>query len=202
MKTMSSEVRNEVIKLWNENRNKQLSLDKVIRTTCDYLKTALKKDGVISADALLYLSVLGDEKKNHKQRGAFRKQVLHQMPYMKENGSKDEIVVDWQEVDIEKAKESKIAMNELRVFVGEQEIKLKTCVGYATVKRELPKMQEFTIKYESGYTEKIRKQAKDKDGNAIIEERIAYYVPRKKTVWGYTDDVRDAIIKALEVMCE
>lgn len=201
MKTMGINVREEICNLWNENRNKQLSLDKVIKTTCDYIVAAAKKNSC-SAEAMMFLSILGDEKKNHQQRGQFRKEVLNQMPHCTFNGDKQITVVDWQEVSQAKAKESTLAMSELRLFVGEQSIVLKDCIAFATVKRELPKMQEFTLTYETGYKETIRKEVKGKDGKKVTEERVAYYMPRKKTVWGYTDDVRDAIIRALEVMCE
>jgi len=70
----------------------------------------------------------------------------------------------------------------------------EACVDYVLSEQETKKKEVVTLA--SGF--QIEVPSRDAKGNYLTEVRSVKLVPRKKSVWGYTDTVKQAIIATLD----
>jgi hypothetical protein len=148
---------------------------------------------VLTADWVKH--VLGDAA-NTEERKHFRNMVSYFMPHYVLNGTDKVIACDF----IAATDENKLSktIRQYRLSVDDEVIKCEVCKNYVETTREEPKMQEFTLKYDSGFEEVIKRQVRNAEGEVETEQVTVQLVPRKKSVWGYTKDVKTAIINAIE----
>ena len=181
---MTNESRESLKKLFTENANKQLSLSTVISTSIAALKKGSMSDR-------LYAELVG----KGKERSHFISLFMEQMPHVTWNGKKKITVVDWVECkDTEKALR---AFREYRLAGEIVDLSGKECMSIISVEKDGIKVME-SVKLASGFI--ITVPSRDAEGNYIITKATVKYIPREKVIWGYTETVMNAFIKALEVL--
>ncbi len=140
----------------------------------------------------LYADLVG----TGKTRSHFISLFMNAMPHVTWNGSESITVVDWVECkDTDKAHK---AFREYRM-AGHDIVDLsgKECMSIVPVEKDGVKVME-DVKLASGFI--ITVPSRDCEGNYIVRKETIKYVPREKTVWGYTETVLNAFIAALEVL--
>jgi hypothetical protein len=118
------------------------------------------------------------------------------MPHYVENGT-DEVVV----CDFVAAKEDNLLSKTIRQYrfaVDEDIVHPEICVNYIEVEKEEQDVETVTLK--SGFEVEVK--SFDAEGQPIMKTTKKQFVPRKKSVWGYTKDVKAALIKAIEFIEE
>jgi hypothetical protein len=115
------------------------------------------------------------------------------MPHVVYNNTKDVIIVDF--VAPKKEENLLRAIKEYRL-AGKETVVLEQCVGMVEDERE--ETAKEIVRLKSGF--EIEVPSRDADGNVIKETKKVKLVPREKSIWGYTDVVRDAFIATLDVL--
>lgn len=180
---MTNESREAIKQLFRANADKQLSLSNVISTSIEALRKGDKY-------GQLYADLVGKGTK----RSHFIALFMDCMPHVTFNGEKKITVVDWVECkDVEKAHR---AFREYRI-AGQNAVTLTECKSIVAVEQDGVKVYE-SVKLASGFT--ITVPSRDSEGNYIVEKRTINYVPREKSVWGYTETVLGAFLSALEIL--
>lgn len=185
---MTQAQKEAVAKVFTNVANKQLDFDTVVGNVAKALVT-----DVLTADWVK--NTLGDSA-NTEERKHFRNMVSYFMPHYVLNGTDKVIACDF----IAATDENKLSktIRQYRLSVDDEVTKCEVCKNYVETTREEPKMQEFTLKYDSGFEEVIKRQVRNAEGEVETEQVTVQLVPRKKSVWGYTKDVKTAIINAIE----
>lgn len=180
---MTNENREALKQLFMSNADKQLSLSTVISTSISALRRGSMSDRV-------YADLVG----KGKTRSHFISLFKEHMPHVTWNGGKKITVVDWVECkDVDKANNP---FKEYRLAGGDA-VELSECSLYVAVVGEEYKVKE-TVTLKSGFS--IEVPSRDAKGKYITSTKTINYVPREKTIWGYTEVVMNAFISALEVL--
>lgn len=172
-------------KVWKANADKQQSLSAVIETSCEAFRLDQTGVGALVAD------IIG--KSRTPERRAFLEEFKHQMPHVVYNNTKDVIIVDF--VAPKKEENLLRAIKEYRL-AGKETVVLEQCVGMVEDERE--ETAKEIVRLKSGF--EVEVPSRDADGNIIKESKKVKLVPREKSIWGYTDVVRDAFIATLDVL--
>lgn len=174
-------------KVFNANADKQLSLKVVLDTTLKALSTDVLTASIVKG-------ILGEN------RSAERKHFMEVfglcMPHYVLNGTHEIVIADF----IAATDENKLGktIRQYRLAVDEDIVSPSVCINYVETEREEPKTVEFV--HESGYVQVIN--MRDAEGKVITETTKVQLVPRKKAVWGYTKDVKAALINAINIISE
>lgn len=170
-------------KVFEANANKQLDFDKVVGTTATALSTnVLTKDWVNSI-----IGEAGSDTRKH-----FREVVALMMPHYVLNGTDKVIACDY--VAATDSNKLSKTIRQYRLSVDSEIVKPEGCATF--VETEVEESKTEKVKLASGW--EIEVPSRDAEGNVIKESKKVQLVPRKKSVWGYTKDVKVAIIKAIE----
>lgn len=180
---MTNEIREQLAKVFRANADKQLSLSKVIETTCTALRA--DKTGLGS----LYADYVGESRSEERKR--FLQVFFQQMPHVVYNGTDKVVVVDW----VESEEDCKKPIRQYRL-AGEPLVNCDECIFSATTTKEIKRKEIVTL--QSGFV--IEVASRDADGNYITEQKEVRLVPREKSAWGYTDTVMQAFIVAIELI--
>ena len=182
---MTQAQKEAVAKVFTNVANKQLDFDTVVGNVAKALVTDL-----LTADWVKH--VLGDAA-NTPERKHFREVVAYMMPHYVLNGTDKVIACDF--VAATDSNRGTKTIRQYRLSVDSDVIKPEGCLSTSIkTKEEQPQTIEF--KHPSGYRQTIN--LRDADGNVITKSVEVELVPRKKSVWGYTKDVKVAIINAIE----
>lgn len=186
---MTSEMQKILNQVWKNNAEKQMSLSNVIKTTCDALRADRLGAGVI------YAELIGDGGKNKSVRQHFIDKVISELNYVVYNGTNKKVAIDFVKVDKEDLAKQNRAIREYHI-VDEQPVVLDTCVWH--IERTVDVVKTINYTHESGYVEPI--PMRDAEGKKITEKQVKCFVPREKTMWGYTDEVKKAFFAALDAV--
>lgn len=178
---MTNEQKQNLAKVFDANANKQLDFETVINTTAKALITDFLTKSWVE-------SIVG--KSGDETRKKFRETVAYFMPHYVLNGTDKVIVCDFVEAN-DSNKLSK-AIRQFRYSV-DHEVEKGFCT-YVEVEVEEKKMEKVVLG--SGWEMEV--VSRDKEGKVMTETIKKQFVPRKKSVWGYTKDVKTAIINAIE----
>ena len=178
-------------KVWTANKEKQEALTKVLNTTL----SALCKDVLTAVTAK---SILGEERT--PERARFLEVFSFCMPHYMLNGTDKAIACDF--VAATDSNRLSKTIKQYRLSVDSDIVKPEGCATYIKTTSEEPKMQEFTLKYDSGFEEVIKRQVRNAEGEVETEQVTVELVPRKKSAWGYTKDVKQAILNAMAIIEE
>ena len=204
---MNNEVRNEFAASYARLQESESSILHVFHTTCSWF---LKTSNKWSVEAMLYTDLIGTRKSD--ERAALFEEFKNQYPWVEYNGG-ERVNVDFVPVEKSDLEKLNLAIRAYR-FAGHKDkeskkwiqsdvVRLDECIGHLEIEGdEVPLMKDYEITHDSGYVEKIRRQAKDEKGNPMTEKRMVMYKPRTKTSWGYTDEFLNAFISALETLCK
>ena len=66
--------------------------------------------------------------------------------------------------------------------------------------RKEKKMQKFTITYETGFSKEIELPVMKNEKEYVTETKKVQLVPRKKSVFGFTKEMKTAVINAIEAI--
>jgi len=185
---LTEEQKKNIAKVFDANADKQLSLAKVLSTT-------LKALSVDELTAALAKGILGEDRTPERKR--FIEVFATCMPHYVLNGTHDVVIADFVAVKDGDSKLSK-TIRQYRLSVDEEIVHPEVCVNYVETEREVQLMEKVVLK--SSF--EIEVPSRDKDGNLIKTTEKVQLVPRKKAVWGYTKDVKAAIINAMEIIEE
>lgn len=181
---MTKEMQENVCSVFVANANKQLDLTTVFNKTAAAL-AANKTFGELYAEAI-------GKTADAPERAAFREKFMRHMPHVVYNGTDKVVAVDWVEMSDKDTNLKPIRQYKL---AGEDVVKREgdTCVEYVLHEQETKKKESVTLA--SGFV--IEVPSRDAKGNYLTETKNVQLVPRKKSVWGYTDTVKQAIIDTL-----
>jgi hypothetical protein len=184
-KGMTQAQKEAVAKVFTNVANKQLDFDTVVGNVAKALVT-----DVLTADWVKH--TLGDSAKT-EERKHFRNMVSYFMPHYVLNGTDKVIACDF--IAATDSNRGSKTIKQYRLSVDAEVVKPEGCLSTSIkTKEEQPQTIEF--KHPSGYKQTIN--LRDADGNVITKSVEVELVPRKKCVWGYTKDVKTAIINAIE----
>lgn len=180
---MTQEQINNLTKVFNANADKQLGFDVVINSTLKALCT----DVLTSAWAKRIIGEYGTP-----ERKAFREAIALHMPHFVLNGTNKVIICDF--ITATDSNRGSKAIRQYRLSVDSEIVKPTNCAFTVKTEKEVNKIEKIALK--SGW--EIEVPSRDKDGELIKETVQVELVPRKKSVWGYTKDVKTAIINAID----
>ena len=113
-------------------------------------------------------------------------------PHYVLNGSNKVIACDFI-LATDENKDSK-TIRQYRLSVNEDVVRPEICANVVETEREENKME--TVTFESGYEMEV--PSRDAEGKVIKETKKVQLVPRKKSVFGFTKEMKTAIINAIE----
>ena len=168
-------------KVFKANADKQLSLSKVLSTSLAAIVSERIGDDITAA--------VGATTKDDARK-EFVARFMNHMPHVVYNGSDKITVVDFFEAPAD-AKNDKF----IKAFrlAGSDVVELETCVNFVETEQEVKQHEKVTLA--SGF--ELDVISRDADGNVISDTKQVRLTWREKTVWGYTDTVKNAIIAAL-----
>ena len=174
-------------KVWTANKEKQEALTKVLNTTL----SALCKDALTAVTAK---SILGEERT--PERARFLEVFSFCMPHYILNGTDKAIACDF--VAATDSNRLSKTIKQYRLSVDADIVKPEGCATSIKTTDEEPMTTEF--KHPSGYVQNI--VLRDAEGKPITKTVEVELVPRKKSAWGYTKDVKQAILNAMAIIEE
>lgn len=189
---LTEEQKKNIARVFDANADKQLSLEKVLNTT----KQAMSTDMLTKSWAE---DVIGADRTPTRKH--FREVFNQFMPHYVENGTDEVIVCDLIKVKKPEDLLSK-TIRQYRASVDSEIVKLDVCANCIELSEEKQAKETKTVKLDSGYEMDVELDSFDKEGKPIMETVKTQYVPRKKSAWGYTKDVKTALIKAIEFIEE
>ena len=174
-------------KVWNANADKQMSLSKVLDTTLKALST----DVLTTHWAK---EILGEDRSEERKRFLLAFSLC--MPHYVLNGTDKVVICDY--VAATDSNKLSKTIKQYRLSVDTDIVKPEGCANYVETEKEQNKTEEVTLA--SGYV--LTVPSRDAEGNVITESVKTQLVPRKKAVWGYTKDVKAAILNAMNIIDE
>lgn len=174
-------------KVWSANADKQMSLSKVLGTTLKALST----DVLTSVWAK---SILGEDRT--EERKNFMRIFSTCMPHYVLNGTDEVVICDY--VAATDSNKLSKTIKQYRLSVDTDIVTPEGCANYVEAEKEQKKQEEVTLA--SGYV--LTVDSRDAEGNVIVETVKTQLVPRKKAVWGYTKDVKTALLNAMNIIDE
>lgn len=174
-------------KVWSANADKQMSLSKVLGTTLKALST----DVLTSVWAK---SILGEDRT--EERKHFMNVFALCMPHYVLNGTSDVVICDF--VAATDSNKLSKTIKQYRLSVDDEIVTPEGCANYV----EAEKVQNKTEKVQLASGWEIEVPSRDAVGELITETVKTQLVPRKKAVWGYTKDVKTALLNAMNIIDE
>lgn len=129
-----------------------------------------------------------------RARKVFLQAVAYFHPHFVLNGTKKVIACDFIAATEENVGSKTI--RQYRLSVNDEVVRPTNCANVIETEREESKTEKVTL--ESGW--EIEVPSRDKEGNLIKETKKVQLVPRKKSVFGFTKEMKTAVINAIEAI--
>lgn len=182
---LTEEQKKNLAKVFDAKAEKEQTMDCVANKVAAALTTdALTKSWV--------KDLVGES--GSKERKNFLQAVAYFHPHFVLNGSKKVIACDFITAT-EENKDGK-TIHQYRLSVNEEVVRPAICANVVETEREENKME--TVKFESGYEMAV--PSRDAEGNVIKVMTKVQLVPRKKSVFGFTKEMKTAVINAIEAI--
>lgn len=182
---LTEEQKKNLAKVFDAKAEKEQTLDSVANKVASALTTdMLTKEWV--------KDLVGES--GSKARKNFLQAVAFFHPHYVINGSSKIIACDFVTAT-EENKDSK-TIRQYRLSVADEVVHPEVCKNVIDTEREENKME--TITFESGYSMEV--PARDAEGKVLKEMQKVQLVPRKKSVFGFTKEMKTAVINAIEAI--
>lgn len=182
---LTEEQKKNIAKVFDAKAEKEQTMDCVANKVAAALTTDILTKSWVK-------DIVGES--GSKERKNFLQAVAFFHPHYVLNGSKKAIACDFVTAT-EENKDSK-TIRQYRLSVDEEVVRPEVCSNVIETEREENKME--TITFESGY--KMEVPARDVEGKVLKETQKVQLVPRKKSVFGFTKEMKTAVINAIEAI--
>ena len=182
---LTAEQKENIAKVFDAKAEKEQTLDSV----ANKVATALTSDVLTKLWVKDIIGASGDKaRKNFLQAVAF----FH--PHFVLNGTNKVIACDFI-LATDENKGSK-TIRQYRLSVDDEVVRPEICAEVIETEREETKTEK--VKLESGW--EIEVPSRDAEGKLLKEMRKVQLVPRKKSVFGFTKEMKTAVINAIEAI--
>lgn len=184
---LTAEQRENLAKVFDKKAEKEQTLVAIVGKVATALTTDILTKGWVK-------DIIGES--GSKERSRFCRAVPYFLPHYVLNGSAKCIACDFI-LATEENMDSK-TIRQYRLSSDEEVVKVDVCKNYVETLREESKMEK--VRFESGFEMEV--PSRDVEGKIIREVKKVQLVPRKKTVFGFTKDMKTAIINAVDFIEE